>query len=493
MKQLQDILYKVRIQSVHGSLNRQVSGLAIDSRLVENQSTFIAIRGDKLDGHDFIANAINQGATSIICEKLPENINSGITYVEVKNTHEAAAYMSVNFFGSPASKIKLTGVTGTNGKTTIATLLFRLFTSLQFKCGLISTVQNQIGNEILPATHTTPDAISLNALLKQMVDAGCQYVFMECSSHAIQQERITGLEFAGGIFSNITHDHLDYHKTFDAYLKVKKRFFDNLPATAFALSNLDDKRGRIMLQNTNAAKFFYSMKEPAEFKGKILENALDGLTMMVNDKEVHFRLIGEFNAYNLLAVYGAAVRLGQQPDDILLKLSRLKGAEGRFDQIHGPSGELAIIDYAHTPDALENVLKTIDKLRSGNEKVFTVVGCGGDRDATKRPEMAQIASEYSDTPIFTSDNPRSEDPEAILEDMRTGLNSAGRRKSLFITDRKEAIKKAVNAAQKGDIILVAGKGHEKYQIIKGQRIDFDDKLVIEKFFEQKRIGKNNNK
>lgn len=486
MKQLQDILYKVRLLAVTGDLNRAVNGLQLDSRKIVEGAAFIAIKGDKLNGHDFIDAAIKNGATSIICEELPREIHPEVTYVQVKSTHEAAAYMAVNFYDSPASKFKLIGVTGTNGKTTIATLLFKLFTALKYKCGLISTVQNQIGNNILPTSLTTPDAISLNALLKQMEEEGCDYVFMECSSHAIHQKRISGLNFTGGIFSNITHDHLDYHKTFDEYIRVKKSFFDELPSDAFALSNLDEKRGKIMLQNTPAKKYFYSLKELAEFKGKVLENGLEGLTMLVNDIEVHFRLIGEFNAYNLLAVYGAAVCLKQNPDEILLNLSKLKGAEGRFDQVIGPEGAIAIIDYAHTPDALENVLKTITKLRTGNEKIITVVGCGGDRDTTKRPEMAKIAGEYSDLPIFTSDNPRSEDPQTILDDMKAGLNSAGKRKAIFLTDRKEAIEKAVFSAEKGDIILIAGKGHEKYQIIKGKHLDFDDKAVVASFFKQKK-------
>lgn len=486
MKQLRDILYKVGLQAVRGSLNREVTDLQLDSRKVVAGSAFVAIRGEKSDGHDFIASAIQKGATSVVCEELPRELSDEVTYIEVTNSHEAVAFMANNFYDSPSEKFRLTGVTGTNGKTTIAALLFKLFTALKHKCGLISTVQNQIGSSVIPSTHTTPDAISLNALLRQMADAGCEYVFMECSSHAIHQDRITGLTFAGGIFSNITHDHLDYHATFDEYIRVKKRFFDNLPAAAFALSNLDDKRGKIMLQNTAAKKSFYSLKERVEFKGKVLENALDGLTMLINDQEVHFRLIGEFNAYNLLAVYGAAICLDQNPAEVLLKLSSLKGAEGRFDQISGPEGEIAIIDYAHTPDALENVLKTITKLRSGNEQVITVVGCGGDRDATKRPEMAKIASEYSDRSIFTSDNPRSEDPQNILNDMRSGLNSAGRRRSEFIIDRREAIRKAILSAKKGDVVLIAGKGHEKYQIIKGKYFEFDDKAVVESLFELKK-------
>ena len=403
--------------------------------------------------------------------------------MQVKNTHEATAYIANNFYDEPSQKIKLVGVTGTNGKTTIVTLLFKLFSALNYKCGLISTVQNQIANNIIPSTHTTPDAISLNALLKQMADAGCTHVFMECSSHAIYQHRITALHFTGGIFSNITHDHLDYHKTFDEYIRVKKSFFDNLTSDAFGLSNLDEKRGTVMLQNSSAKKYYYSLKTLADFKGKILENVLTGLVMQVNDKEVHFRLIGEFNAYNILAVYGAAICLNEDSEKVLLILSSLTGAEGRFDYIISKEKIIGIVDYAHTPDALENVLSTIKKLRKGDEQVITVVGCGGERDKTKRPVMAKIATEFSSRAIFTSDNPRSEDPAEILKDMEAGLNSAGKRKSVSIKDRREAIKAAVSFAKREDIILLAGKGHEKYQIIKNESLHFDDKEVLKEMFE----------
>ncbi|MGN6352190.1 MAG: UDP-N-acetylmuramoyl-L-alanyl-D-glutamate--2,6-diaminopimelate ligase [Parafilimonas sp.] len=483
MKKLEDILYKVRIIAIHGSRDVNVNSITIDSRKVNNASMFIAIKGEKFDGHDFIQQSIDSGAAIIVCEELPARLNDAITYIQVKNAHEAAAYIAHNFYDEPSERLKLVGVTGTNGKTTIVTLLFKLFSGLGYKCGLISTVQNQIANEIIPSTHTTPDAISLNALLKQMADAGCTHVFMECSSHAIHQHRITGLHFAGGIFSNITHDHLDYHKTFDEYIRVKKSFFDNLTSDAFALSNLDEKRGTVMLQNTPAKKYYYSLKNVADFKGKILENALTGLVMLVNDKEVHFLLIGEFNAYNLLAVYGAAICLGEDNEKVLLVLSGLSGAEGRFDYIISKEGIIGIVDYAHTPDALENVLSTIKKLRRGDEQVITVVGCGGDRDKTKRPEMAGIAAALSNRTIFTSDNPRSEDPARILKDMEAGLNSAGRRKSISIVDRREAIKTAVSFANGKDIILVAGKGHEKYQIIGNQKLHFDDKEVLSEMFE----------
>ncbi|MEO7530963.1 MAG: UDP-N-acetylmuramoyl-L-alanyl-D-glutamate--2,6-diaminopimelate ligase, partial [Sediminibacterium sp.] len=397
--------------------------------------------------------------------------------------NEAVAYMAHQFYGEPSAKMKLVGVTGTNGKTTIATVLFKLFTQLGYTCGLLSTVQNQIGDEVIPATHTTPDAISLNALLKQMLEEGCTHVFMECSSHAIHQHRITGLHFTGALFSNITHDHLDYHKTFDEYIRVKKKFFDDLPSTSFAISNADDKRGEVMLQNTHAKKYLYSLKTVAAFKGKILENVLTGLVMMVNDKEVHFRLIGEFNAYNLLAVYGAAICLGEESETVLTALSLLTGAEGRFDYSVSSGLIIGIVDYAHTPDALENVLMTIKKLRKGYEQVITVVGCGGDRDKTKRPIMAQTACDLSDKVILTSDNPRTEDPAQILRDMQEGLSSSAKRKYISIEDRKEAIKTAVSFANKEDIILVAGKGHEKYQDINGVKHAFDDKEILREMFE----------
>ena len=483
MANLQNILYKVHLQAINGSTNKDVTDVQIDSRKVTQGSVFVAIRGAVSDGHSFIEAAIAKGATAIVCEEMPLMQLENITYLKVSNAQEAVAYMAHNFYDEPSKKIKLIGVTGTNGKTTIATVLFKLFTKLGYSCGLISTVQNQINDRIIPATHTTPDAISLNALLNQMYEEGCTHVFMECSSHAIHQHRITGLQFVVALFSNITHDHLDYHKTFDEYIKVKKKFFDDLSSSAFAISNLDDKRGTVMLQNSAARKYYYSLKNLADFKGKILENALTGLVMTVNDKEVHFRLIGEFNAYNLLAVYGAAMCLGEHSDEVLRVLSALQGAEGRFDYIISSNNIIGIVDYAHTPDALENVLSTIKKLRKGYEQVITVVGCGGDRDKTKRPIMAQVACEWSDKVILTSDNPRSEDPEEILNDMREGLNSAAKRKSQTIVDRKDAIETAVEIAGKEDIILIAGKGHEKYQDIKGVKYSFDDKAVLRKCFE----------
>lgn len=461
-----------------------MNSIAIDSRLAKAGSCFIALKGTKSDGQAYIDAAIEKGATAIICESIPTDTKDGITYIEVENTAKAAGYISHNFFGEPSTRVKLVGVTGTNGKTTIATLLWKLFSGLGHTCGLISTVQNQVGDKVLEATHTTPDAVSINALLKQMVEAGCTHVFMECSSHAIHQYRIAGLQFAGALFTNITHDHLDYHKTFDEYIRVKKSWFDELPASAFAISNADDKRGAVMLQNCQAKKQFYSLKTMADFKGKILDNSLEGLHMTINDKEVYFRLIGEFNAYNLLAVYGAAVCLGEDKDKVLQVLSSLDGAEGRFDyRISKQDKITGIVDYAHTPDALLNVLATIKKLRRGHEKIITVVGCGGDRDKTKRPVMAEVACEYSDKVILTSDNPRSEDPLEILKDMEAGLTVTTKKKAISIADRKEAIKTAVSLADKDDIILVAGKGHEKYQDIKGVKYDFDDKQVLNEMFE----------
>ena len=481
---LSDILYKVSIRAITGSTDVEVNDIQIDSRKIKPGAAFIAVKGAAADGHQFIDKAIENGAAVIVHQESTENKKEGVVYVQVENSAAAAAYMANNFFGRPSEKVKLVGITGTNGKTTIATLLYKLFTRLGYKCGLLSTVENHIGEKVVPATHTTPDAISLNELLSQMVSAGCSHVFMETSSHAIHQHRVTGLQYAGGIFSNITHDHLDYHQTFDEYIRVKKAFFDSLSSSAFAISNADDKRGTVMLQNTNAKKYYYSLKTVAEFKGKILDNSLSGLMLTVNDIAVHFKLIGEFNAYNLLAVYGAAVCLGEDKQEVLTALSVLTGAEGRFDYVVSTKEKvIAIVDYAHTPDALLNVLATIKKLKKGFEQVITVVGCGGDRDRTKRPVMAEAACEYSDKAIFTSDNPRSEDPAQIIKDMEEGLSAAARRKYISIVDRKEAIKTAISLAKPEDIILIAGKGHEKYQEIKGVRNHFDDKEVVKEFFE----------
>jgi UDP-N-acetylmuramoyl-L-alanyl-D-glutamate--2,6-diaminopimelate ligase len=481
---LQQILYKVKIVSIAGSTNIEINDLQTDSRKAKPGTCFIAVKGTVTDGHSFIDIAVSNGASAIICETLPNDISSSLQYIVVEDSAIAAGIMAHNFYGRLSEKINLVGVTGTNGKTTIATLLFKLFSSLGYKCGLLSTVQNQVSGKVLAATHTTPDAITLNALIAEMVTAGCTHVFMEVSSHAIHQNRIAGLQFAGGIFSNITHDHLDYHKTFDEYIRVKKQFFDSLPSTAFALSNADDKRGAVMLQNTKAKKYLYSLKTMADFKGKIIENSLSGLVLLINDIEVHCRLIGTFNAYNLLAVYGAAVCLKEDKQNVLQVLSSLTGAEGRFDYIISANEKIiGIIDYAHTPDALLNVLATIKALRQGEEKIITVVGCGGDRDKTKRPVMAEVACEYSDKIIFTSDNPRSEDAAEIIKDMEQGVPIVARKKYISIVDRKEEIKTAVNLAQEKDIVLVAGKGHEKYQEIKGVKYDFDDKKVLFEMFQ----------
>lgn len=482
MKQLRDILHKVALVKVHGTTDLPVQDLQLDSRQVHDGSVFIAVIGLQVDGHDYIDKAIALGASSIICETLPATLHDSVTYVQVKNAHEATGIMAHNFYDEPSTKLKLVGVTGTNGKTTIATLLFNLFSELGYSCGLLSTVQNKIGAEIVAATHTTPDAIHLNALLAQMVNRGCTHAFMECSSHAIDQRRIAGLHFTGALFSNITHDHLDYHKTFDNYIKAKKRFFDDLTSDAFALSNADDKRGAVMLQNTKASKHYYGLKNMADFKGKILENNLTGLTMLVGATEVNFGLIGTFNAYNLLAVYGTATLLGENSDEVLRVLSMVKGAEGRFDYLVSSTQIIAIVDYAHTPDALENVLATIHQLRNNGGQIISVVGCGGDRDKTKRPEMAAVTAALSDRVILTSDNPRSEDPGEIIREMEAGLDSAGRKKSISIVDRKEAIKTAISLANAGDILLVAGKGHEKYQEIKGVKTHFDDHEVVREMF-----------
>lgn len=483
MRILQDILYKVNILEIRGDTLRDVRSLTLDSRKVQAGDCFIAVKGTLSDGHAFIQAAVDKGAHAVVCEVMPAEQKPGVTYVQVRDSAVAAGQMAHHFYGEPSAHLTLVGVTGTNGKTTVATLLYKLFSGLGYRCGLLSTVQNEIGGKVVPATHTTPDPIELNALLADMVEAGCSHAFMEVSSHAIHQQRIAGLVFAGGIFTNITHDHLDYHKTFDEYIRVKKSYFDNLPSTAFALSNLDDKRGSVMLQNTPARKAYYSLRTLAEVKGKILENELTGLVMLVDDIEVHFRLIGEFNAYNLLAVYGAAVALGEDKNSVLQVLSTLTGAEGRFDYIISPVDRvMAIVDYAHTPDAILNVLSTIEKLRTSGEQIITVVGAGGDRDKSKRPIMAEVACEHSDRVILTSDNPRSEDPMDIIKDMEAGLGSAARRKYLVVPDRAEAIKTAITLAGKKDIILVAGKGHEKYQEIKGVKHPFDDKAVLRDLF-----------
>ena len=478
----QDLLYRVSLQSVQGNLNTEVTALYTDSRKVTPGSAFIALRGTQVDGHDYIEQALKNGAALIVAETAPNSVDQ--TWVCARNTSIALAEMAANFYQHPAAQLTIVGVTGTNGKTTVATLLYKLFRALGHRCGLLSTVENRIQDQVIDATHTTPDALQLHGLLRQMADAGCTHVFMEASSHAIHQHRLHGIEFAGGIFTNITHDHLDYHQTFEEYIRVKKSFFDQLPSTAFALSNADDKRGAVMLQNTTAHTVYYAFRTLADFKGKVLENDLDGLLLSIDQIDVHFRLIGEFNAYNLLAVYGAACLMGADRQEVLTQLSQLSGATGRFDCYRSArTGVLGIIDYAHTPDALQNVLSTVARLRQGSQRVITVVGCGGNRDATKRPLMAAVASAQSDQAIFTSDNPRFEDPKQILADMERELLPSDRRKCLSILDRREAIKAAVQITQPNDILLVAGKGHEQYQEVAGLREPFNDKEALLEFFE----------
>lgn len=483
MKLLSDILYKTRLEEIIGTTNLAISSVVFDSRKIKKDSLFIAIKGVSVDGHDYIAKAIENGAVAILCEELPKHIHDHITYVKVLDTSESLGYIACNFYDNPSEKLKLVGITGTNGKTTSVTLLFNLFRNLGYKVGLLSTVENKINNEIIPSTHTTPDALSLNELLHKMVEAGCQYAFMEVSSHAVVQHRITGLKFTGAGFTNITHDHLDYHKTFEEYIKAKKKFFDQLPDNAFAVTNKNDKNGMVMLQNCRAKKYSYGLKTVADFKCKIIENHLNGLLLNLDNQELWIKLIGSFNAYNATLVYAVSQLLKQDKTQVLTALSNLNSVEGRFQYVKSKNDIIAIVDYAHTPDALKNVLETIKDVRTGNEKIITVVGCGGDRDSAKRPIMAQIACEHSDKVILTSDNPRSEDPEVILSQMQEGLTPNDIKKTLKITDRKEAIKTACSFAQKGDIILIAGKGHEKYQEIKGVKHPFDDFKIVKELFE----------
>jgi UDP-N-acetylmuramoyl-L-alanyl-D-glutamate--2,6-diaminopimelate ligase len=474
LKLLSDILYKARIEEVIGSTHIAISSVTFDSRKVKKDSLFIATRGTANDGHRFIDKAIELGANAIVCEEVPAYKKENVTYVKVLDSSLALGYIACNYYDNPSRKLKLVGVTGTNGKTTTVTLLFNLFRALGYSAGLLSTVQNKINNTIIPATHTTPDALSLNELLSDMVEQGCDYAFMEVSSHAVAQNRIAGVQFTGAVFTNITHDHLDYHITFDEYIKAKKKFFDTLSDSAFALTNKDDKNGLVMLQNTKAQKYTYSLQNVADYKCRIIENHLNGLLLNINNQEVWVKLIGTFNAYNVLAVYCVAHLLKQDPTNILTTLSNLNSVEGRFQYIKSNTGIIGIVDYAHTPDALKNVLQTISDIRTGNEQVITLVGCGGDRDAAKRPIMANIACQFSNKVILTSDNPRSEDPEEILNQMQKGIDPSDVKKTLRITDRKEAIRTACTLAKKGDIILIAGKGHEKYQEIKGVKYPFDD-------------------
>jgi UDP-N-acetylmuramoyl-L-alanyl-D-glutamate--2,6-diaminopimelate ligase len=479
---LSEILYKISLLAVSGKTDIEINKIVFDSRQVEKGSLFVAIGGTQVDGHQFIAKAIEMGASAILCEHLPASLNEEITYIQVENSARAMGFAAANFYQHPSKKLKLVGVTGTNGKTSIATLLFRLFRRLGYRCGLLSTVQNQIDDDVIPSTHTTPDSVKVNELLADMVQKGVSYCFMEVSSHAVVQERITGLEFVGGIFTNLTHDHLDFHGTVDNYIKAKKGFFDQLPATAFALVNTDDKVGKVMLQNTAARKETYSLKNIGTFKGKVLACGLLGLQMEIDNKEVWFKLIGSFNAYNLLGVYGAAILLGEDSDEVLMQLSDIQPPAGRFEQVVSKKNIVGIVDYAHTPDALKNVLETIVDLREGNQQIITVVGCGGNRDTTKRPIMAEIACKMSDKVILTSDNPRNENPMDILAEMQKGIPAIHFKKTQTIEDRHEAILAAVKMAKPEDIILVAGKGHENYQEIKGVKHHFDDKEVLREAF-----------
>jgi UDP-N-acetylmuramoyl-L-alanyl-D-glutamate--2,6-diaminopimelate ligase len=483
MKILKDIIYKTGILDVAGSTDITVEDICFDSRKVKAGSLFVAVKGIQSDGHQFIQPVIEQGAVAIVCELLPKTLVAGITYVRVTDSAAALAHIASNFYGNPSEKLKLVGVTGTNGKTTTATLLFQLFRSLGYGTGLLSTVKNQVNDRVVPATHTTPDPIQLNALLSDMVNEGCTHCFMEVSSHAVVQKRIEGLKFSGGVFTNITHEHLDYHKTFAEYLKAKKTFFDSLSRDAFALANTDDKNGKVMLQNTPAKKYTYGLYSMSDYKCKLIENHFSGLILNLDGHEVHCKLIGSFNAFNLTAAYATAVLLGEEKMKVLTELSRLNPVEGRFDYVTSKKKIIGVVDYAHTPDALQNVLTTIHDVSTGQGRVITIVGCGGDRDTGKRPIMAKIACELSDKVFLTSDNPRSEDPTEIIHEMERGIGPGEVMKTISIVDRKEAIKAAVQFAMPGDIILVAGKGHEKYQEVKGVKTPFDDKEVLREMFQ----------
>ncbi len=474
MTLLKDILYKVTLEKIVGSTAASIREIHFDSRLVGLDDVFVAIRGTQSDGHSFIKKAVDQGALAIVCEELPDELVNGITYVQVANSQQALAMMAANFYGNPSEELQLIGVTGTNGKTTIATLLFNLFTDAGYEVGLLSTVRIRVGKNTYPATHTTPDSLTINRYLRQMVDAGVEFCFMEVSSHGIHQKRTEGLQFRGGIFTNLSHDHLDYHKDFKEYRDVKKLFFDQLPKQAFALVNIDDKNGEVMLQNTKAKQYTYALKTVADYKARILENQFGGLLLNLNNHEIWVKLIGNFNAYNVLAIYATADLLGLEQIEILRLLSTLESVDGRFQYIVSPKNITAIVDYAHTPDALKNVLETINAIRTGNEELITVVGCGGDRDSAKRPKMGNIAAQLSTKVIFTSDNPRTENPESIIEQIEAGVSPTDYKKTMSITDRKQAIKTACQLASDKDIILIAGKGHETYQEINGERFDFDD-------------------
>jgi UDP-N-acetylmuramoyl-L-alanyl-D-glutamate--2,6-diaminopimelate ligase len=484
MMKIKDILTNCNLLEIVGEKDVDVTDIAFDSRKVAQGTLFFAVKGTQVDGHDYIDGAIEKGASVIVCEKLPRKKAENVTYVKVDNSAYVLGVGASNFFGNPSEKLKLVGVTGTNGKTTIATLLYRLFTEAGYPCGLLSTIENIIKRDVVPSTHTTPDPIELNTLLQEMVDKGCEYAFMEVSSHSVAQDRIAGLHFAGGIFTNLTHDHLDYHKTMANYRNAKKKFFDDLPQSAFALTNLDDKNGAYMLQNTQARKMSYALKHDADFKGVVMESHFDGMLLKVNGTEMFTQLVGGFNASNILAIYGAATALGFNKDELLIEISKLRGANGRFDMVHSEKGIVGIVDYAHTPDALENVLVTINEVRCHKETLITVVGCGGNRDTTKRPEMAAVAVRLSDRVILTSDNPRNEDPDEIIRQMKAGVAEEDQGKVLSITNRREAIRTAVALAKKGDIILLAGKGHENYQEINGVKNHFDDKEVLSEAFKE---------
>ncbi len=480
---LSALLSSCKILELVGNTEQDITGICFDSRKVSASSMFIATVGTVADGHQFIASAIEKGASVIVCEKLPKKLDATITYVVVDNSSRAMGLIAAAYYQHPSKKLKLVGVTGTNGKTTVATLLSNLFQALGYKVGLLSTVENKINNTVIPSSHTTPDSITINELLLAMIEANCDYCFMEVSSHATVQERIAGLSFTGGIFTNISHDHLDFHHTFEEYIKAKKYFFDQLPASAFALTNSDDKRGAVMLQNTKAHAKTYALQSMATFKAKIIENQFSGLFLNIDAEEVWFKMVGSFNAYNLLAVYATAMLLDQDKTRVLTILSTLSGAEGRFDYTIAPNGVIGIVDYAHTPDAIKNVLQTIANIRKGNETVIAIVGCGGDRDKTKRPIMAEVACKLSDKVILTSDNPRTEDPAAILKEMEAGVPISLKKKTITIQDRKEAIRTACHLAKSGDIILLAGKGHEKYQEINGVKFPFDDKQIFSEIME----------
>jgi UDP-N-acetylmuramoyl-L-alanyl-D-glutamate--2,6-diaminopimelate ligase len=484
MSVLKDILYKVPINAVVGSTGLAINAIHFDSRHITNNDLFVAIRGTVVDGHDYIEKAIEKGATAIVCEVFPENLKHGITYVEVTSASKALAFMAANYYDVPSENLKLIGVTGTNGKTTIATLLYQLFKKAGYKVGLLSTVKIMVDEKVYKATHTTPDSITINKYLKEMNDEGVEFCFMEVSSHGIHQHRTEGLRFEGGVFTNLSHDHLDYHETFVEYRDVKKSFFDNLPKGAFAIVNVDDKNGLVMLQNTKARKYTYALKSYADYKAQILENQFGGLLLKVNDSEVWTRLVGNFNAYNVLAIYAVAELLGLEKVEILRLISELESVSGRFQYLISDEKITAIVDYAHTPDALQNVLETINSIRTKNESLITVIGCGGDRDKTKRPKMRHIASALSTKVIFTSDNPRSEVPETIIEAIEKGVEPLNFKKTMSIVDRKQAIKTACQLAQPDDIILIAGKGHETYQEIKGERFDFDDYKIVQEFLKQ---------